>query len=172
MNIETIGKDFIKELNEVEINQGSMYCAVGNIIHKHLEKVDAKKQRKVISEIKKSEQLKLSPQFVYDCYRMIKKFPEMAQENWKPLEGLTPTHYFEISRYKLDTSIAHIVLSNVAGGSIRDMKSEVGNYREEKGVNTERESLLAKVRAKVSKLDIEQLRKADQFLFDLLETKK
>jgi len=172
MDINECKKELLKELNSVEIKQGTMYGLVGGAIHKYLTQIDAKKQRKVIAEIKKSEDLKLSPQFVYDCYRMVTKFPETAEEGFEVPVGLTMSHYFELSRYKLSPGVLPIILENCNGKSVNYLKEEVKKYREEKGVDIERESLLAKVRAKVNKLDIEQLRKADQFLFDLLETKK
>ena len=155
-------KEVIEKLNSLETSTTTNTLKVGRIVFDYLKTIDAKKQRTVINELKKANELKLSPQFVYDCYRMLNKFPEMADPNFKVLENLSITHYFELSRYKLNPNVVYIILaeSSSNGESVSQMKERIKLAKSEltKPEETEKKEILAKIYPILRKKPVSELR--------------
>jgi hypothetical protein len=155
-------KEVIDELNKLETTTSSLTLNVGRIMYGYLKTIDAKKQRKVVSEIKKADELKLNHQLVYDCYRMISKFPDMADKEFKLLPNLSITHYFEISRYKLDNGVAYLILqeSSDLNESVAKMKIRARAAKEEliEPSDIERKEVLTEIYKKLKLRTLPELK--------------
>ena len=130
---DEIVKEIIEEVNQVggEINAASR--RIGVLINKKLSEVKDDDKKEIMKGVKEADGLKLNPQTVYQSYLMVKKFPDMMEENWKPRENLSVSHYFEISREKFSTGTLSnfIEQASMNSWSVRKMKSEVRNTKDE-----------------------------------------
>lgn len=126
-SFEEIANTIVQELNHYESDNTSVARTVGKIVHEYASKLNEAGQRKLVKTIKESKDLKLSPQFVYDCYRMFKKFPDMASASWSPMPNLSLSHYFEAARYKMSNGgmLAFITEASDLKYSIREMKDTI-----------------------------------------------
>ena len=155
-------KEVIDQLNKLEETSSSLTLNVGRVMYSYLKTIDAKKQRKVVSEIKKADELKLSHQLVYDCYRMINKFPEMASPEFRLLPNLSMTHYFEISRYKLNNGVAYLILqeSSDLNESVSQMKTRIRAAKSEliEPSDIERKEVLTEIYKKLKLRNLSELK--------------
>ena len=158
---EIVATLIVDKLNEFDERSSSVMRSVGVVIFEQASQLGFKEQRKLVKTIKNSNALKLSPQFVYDCYRMVRKFPDMMKQDWKPLPNTTLSHHFEISRYKLTpgTEIQIIQDASDNNWSVREMKDEIRKYKQitETDIDKFRKSLMKHIYALLKQKSNEEL---------------
>lgn len=120
-------KEVVQELNQFSDRLESTQREVGRILFLFLGQVDPKKHNAVIKEVRENKELKLHPQTVYECFNMVRKFPEMADINWKPLPNLSVGHYYQVAKYKLSSASAYVFLQTASDEkqSIRVMREAI-----------------------------------------------
>lgn len=161
MEDEQIIKETVSALNNLTDKNNSILRAIGIIVYNRIAQFELKKQKKIIVTIKKSSELKLSPQMVYDSYRMVRTFPKLADPEFQLPEGITITHFFECSRYKLMSGAHQIVIENALANnlSVNQMKKDIVNYKEVKTfVEKERIELLRALMIKLKTKTLEELK--------------
>lgn len=120
-------KEIIEKINKYSEGVGSAAREVGVLIFGFVKDMKSDEQKTIVKDIKESNELKLNHQFVYECFNMVRKFPEMMEQDWKPLENLTIGHYFEASKFKFSGTSAHVQLSIASEEkqSIREMRDAI-----------------------------------------------
>jgi len=167
---DVIVEEIVEELNKFEAHKGSDARNIGVIVVSKLKSLEFKEQDRLLSLIKKSDKLKVSPQFAYECSRMVNKFREMLEDDWKPLENLSISHYFELSRYKIDQQMLNTIIKDASeeAWSIRQMKDRVKEYKGDLAPeDRKRKELFKRSYAVQKKMTNEEL----QVLVEMLEEK-
>lgn len=160
MDIDEVSKKVVSELNNLNEKNNSILRAIGVVVFNRINEFDLKKQRKIIVTIKKSSELKLSPQMVYDAYRMVRTFPDLASDKFSLPKNITISHMFEASRFKFSPEALKLVMEDVSENawSISRMKEEIRAAKSAIPISMkERLDKLKIIREKLKPLTNEQL---------------
>ena len=159
--MEEISKQIIKELNKFQDKPEILLREIGVTIFHYLKGINRKYYGLVIKEIRTSNECTLHEKTIFESVRMVKKFPQMLDPKWKPMKGLTISHYKVASSYRLKPQQAQKFLQQASEQGItnRGLREVIRAF---KGLDVpkdkEREALMKQLRDALRNKTSDQIR--------------
>lgn len=154
-------KDVVKQINDLGEQRETNILKIGKIVFDALQGMDYGAQKKVISEIKKDSDLKISGSYVWQGFNLYRNKPELLDTCPK----LSISHYLALYKSNLSDSVRLLMETNAISEDwgVRELKKEINNWKKEKlksedSLKYEKKILLGKAHKIVNKFEIKQLK--------------